>query len=382
MAPPWATRVLLLNYTGEESNWGCQATSHGLLNLIRRAYGSSVVLPVPFEFADRPGQYDLPETPDSWDDFLEGTPVALGAGRLGWADVVVVNGEGTIHEWPDMRARPEPYLRLLEIYAASARYGKPVIAVNQTIDYRSEEFGRWVLTALERCDYVSVREPISARKLEALGLDGVELVPDAAFLTEAASEQEAEAFMAAREMEPGFAGFFLGETVQDLSADRLERAANSVRDVTGRPVVFFAGPWSERRLAGEVASRMGAPVIGMEAGPEMLVGLLRRSSLVVSGRYHCCIFAALAPAPLLPLTSNTHKIEGVMEMLSYPVRPVELAEDGRDDFEESLNQVWVKRDELKAVFGRSVPETIRLTEEGYPNVLKVGRSAVDGVMGK
>jgi hypothetical protein len=380
LAPPWETRVLVLNYTGGEGNWGCQTTSVGLLSLISKAYGTSAVLTVPIWFAGEQDQYDLPDSPDGWDDYLNDLTETPGFDRFGWADVVIMNGEGTIHEWPDMATRPESYLRLLEIYAASVGYGKPVMAVNQSIDYWSEGFGRWVQAAFKGCDYVSVREPISARKLAALGLEDVEVVPDAAFLTKPADDDAVGSFMDSRGIEPGFVAFFLGETVQDLPPDRLERAAVLASDVTGRPVVFFAGPWGERRLASEVASRLQAPVVGMEAGPEMLVGLLQRSSLVVSGRYHCCIFAALAPAPLLPLTSNTHKIEGVMEMLQYPVRPVELAEDGQDGFECSLKQVWETRDELKAVFERTVPEAVRLTERGYPNVLKGGRPTVDGVV--
>ena len=38
LAPPWETRVLVLNYTGGEGNWGCQTTSVGLLSLISKAY--------------------------------------------------------------------------------------------------------------------------------------------------------------------------------------------------------------------------------------------------------------------------------------------------------------------------------------------------------
>ena len=56
---------------------------------------------------------------------------------------------------------------------------------------------------------------------------------------------------------------------------------------------------------------------------------LRRFALVVSGRYHVLIFAAMAGVPALALPSNTYKIDGLLDLLGRPRVLVRSAGDLR-----------------------------------------------------
>ena len=116
---PGRTKVLLLNYTAHQDNYGCRATSKGLLKLIRQTYPSAAIVRRSIDFALSPDDFDLPTSPDGWDTYLENADRSSAFNGFSRADVIILNGEGTMHEWPDMRRRPEPYLRLLDVYAAS-----------------------------------------------------------------------------------------------------------------------------------------------------------------------------------------------------------------------------------------------------------------------
>jgi polysaccharide pyruvyl transferase WcaK-like protein len=69
-------------------------------------------------------------------------------------------------------------------------------------------------------------------------------------------------------------------------------------------------------------------------------GFLRRMGLVVSGRYHINIFAALAGVPFLPLSTNTGKMAGVLKLLS-PNRKIPVREWGRETPELDLNSAFL-----------------------------------------
>jgi hypothetical protein len=69
-------------------------------------------------------------------------------------------------------------------------------------------------------------------------------------------------------------------------------------------------------------------------------GFLRRMGLVVSGRYHINIFTALAGVPFLPLSTNTGKMSGVLELLS-PNRKIPVREWGRETPELDLDGAFL-----------------------------------------
>jgi len=244
-----------------------------------------------------------------------------------------------------------------------------VMAVNQTVDYWSDEFAHWVKVAYQPCDYISVREPRSLERLRSLGLEHTQLVPDAAFLTGSVSEQKARAFLVERAIAEGYIALFLGENVARAGTDKIGGLIDGLQQRLGRQVALFAAPGVDVKAAKELQLRMAMTVIGMDAYPEMLVGILSLASLVVSGRFHCCIFAALAGTPWVSFRSNTDKIEGLMELLGYSVPVTVLEESSNEDLLEVVERVWQNRARLQEELRQNVPQVVRIALEGYPNVL-------------
>jgi polysaccharide pyruvyl transferase WcaK-like protein len=70
------------------------------------------------------------------------------------------------------------------------------------------------------------------------------------------------------------------------------------------------------------------------AGSEMLVG----------GRFHLAIFAALQGTPVVPFEGNTHKIKGLVELLAYPIGSIEWKE--QEIYPAQIKNVFENREEL------------------------------------
>lgn len=368
---PIGPRVLLLNYTAGEANWGCKATSKGLLKLIKNAYPYARIRKRPIHFVKSPDEYQLPSSTKEFDTYLSSRIHTSPEFKwFDWADVIILNGEGSMHEWPDPNVRPEPYLRMLEVYAVSHFFpDKKIMTVNQSVDYWSDGFAEWVKRAYQSCDYLSVREPRSLGRLQKLDLKQTKLVPDAAFLTEPVSEQKARAFLTERGINEGYIAVFFGEIVGRAGIDKLEDFVRSLQQRLAKQVVLFSAPYPDTDVARELQSRLELPVIGLEAHPEMLVGILSQASLVLSGRFHCCIFAALARTPFVPFRSNTDKMEGLVELLNYPVPVTVFEESSNGDVLDIVEGTWQKRARLRENLRENVPQVVRKTLEGYPNVL-------------
>ena len=56
--------------------------------------------------------------------------------------------------------------------------------------------------------------------------------------------------------------------------------------------------------------------------PAGLLSILREYDVVVSGRYHVMIFGWLAGRPVVPMMSNSWKLEGLLEMAGMPPNSV------------------------------------------------------------
>jgi len=369
---PIGPRVLLLNYTAGERNWGCIATSRGLLKLIKKAYPNARIRKRPIRFAKSLGEYKFPSSTKDFDVYLSSRIHTSPEFKwFNWADVIILNGEGSIHEWPDPNVHPEPYLRLLEVYSSNRFFpDKKIMTVNQSVDYWSDEFAEWVNRAYQSCDYISVREPRSLGRLRKMNLKQTKLVPDAAFLTKPVLEHKARVFLTKRGIKNGYIAVFFGENIGRAKIDNLENIIRNIHKRLAKQVVLFAAPYPDTYVAHELQLRLELPIIGLEAYPEMLVGILSMASLVLSGRFHCCIFAALARTPFVPFRSNTDKIEGLVELLNYPVPVTVFEESNHEDVFNIVKYTWQKHSELCEELRYNVPQIVSAVRKGYQNVLK------------
>ncbi|WP_370173124.1 MULTISPECIES: polysaccharide pyruvyl transferase family protein [Hyphomonas] len=274
-------RIALFNDTGNSPHVGCQAVSNAHAVMLGRA-GHRVVFR---GFVLQYRQFRKDTEAESIAAALahEGLQAALAD-----CDAVIVNGEGTIHH--------DAGMHLLAILGAAQALGKVTLLVNAVF----EETAGYD-DVLARLDDFTVRDQRSLHHARERGLP-CRLVWDSAL---------------AAEYDPAPLFDLKGATA--VTDWHFARA-----DDTGRTSLEFlrAHPEATRFLplasanAHEIWSRYPAT--------------LATASQIVTGRHHGCYFAIKARRRFIPLGSNTHKIEGLLDAAGASI-PIPRTLDDLED---------------------------------------------------
>ncbi|WP_127476410.1 tetratricopeptide repeat protein [Sulfurivermis fontis] len=307
-------RVLLLNDTSYWYHWGCTGTSLALHEGLRTAAGALLSVPI------RTMQHlaALPGRPEQFDDeaiyarFRAANPALLR--MLEETERVVVNGEGSLH------GRSALVLGLLyTAYIAKTRLAREVHIVNHSCfptDDRPLQGDplTGLYAQVYRCmDRVVVRERLSARTVTALGaqaVQGFDCLP--LFI---------ERHWPGRHTDGGGRVVIAGSV--SWTPAMLDAVAGLVDSLTrqglGIDVLIGANAWmavDDVEFAAAFRRRCRAEYRLLTAYTEQeWLHAIASARLLVSGRFHHTIAAAFLATPFLVMTSNTGKIDGLVDML-------------------------------------------------------------------
>jgi hypothetical protein len=238
-------RLYLVNDTGGSRHFGCKAVMRSLRQVL----------------ADIP-QIEIVGIHATKDRQLDEADFAA-------AEVVFVNGEGTIHhDGPRSRF-------LMKVIARAKRQGKRVVLANALFQMHAYPDQ----SILDGLALLAVREPRSAAYARAYG--GAPLV-----LLDSAADPR---FTGGGEALPLTSGTVIGGENPD-----------------GPLPDAFAG------MAGHRLTMYAAPM------PDM-IATLRQAQVYVTGQHHGVYAAALAGCPFVAVPSNSHKIEGFIEWTGLPI---------------------------------------------------------------
>jgi polysaccharide pyruvyl transferase WcaK-like protein len=221
--------------------------------------------------------------------------------------LIVVNGEGTLHP----QQQTEIWLPVMAWLAR--RTGASLWVVNCSIqvdDRRAEPLFRAALGAAER---IVVREPLSLAECGRLGLSA-EQGADCAFLAEPAPSKVADEILGRLGVRTPYAIVTGGASAWSWQPEHVAQWVSILRE-RGLDVLFAASTSTDRELHASAAPE--TPMLKAEdADYRELLALIRGASLHVGGRYHPAIFAAMSGTPTITLQSNTHKMEGLAQLLN------------------------------------------------------------------
>ena len=263
--------VALFNDTGDSCHVGCQAVSQAHRHMLRR------------EGADIRHAFFLNDWRHLANAVLdEGIRQALASRELrdvlADVDVVVVNGEGTIHH--------QGGRHLLAILGAAQRLGVPTLLVNAVL--QDIDDARDVLAAVSDC---TVRDAYTSRYLDSLGV-AHRLIPDS--------------FFEAHFLDTPRHDFAESLVITDCHVNRAAECApqlSQLRDAWPGRVADYPLKAQER----------------LDDWQHALADV-RRADVVVTGRHHGACLALRAGVPFVTLPSTTWKVEGLIATLDgYPV---------------------------------------------------------------
>lgn len=345
-------KVCVAGWTGDRANWGCQATSHGLLEDLKEAAEGLDLQVLPATLLHRTSLQRRLGTllsPLLLRAMADGRP---GAARIAdrvvprlyrpdsvraalGADLVVQTAEGNLDGLTfDSSAG------MLALAWHARRRGRPTVSLNQTLFLARGGLERAVSGAYRDFAFHTVREPRSVEFCSRIGLEAA-LVPDAAFRTDPVDSDWR------RFVEPQPQAPLLIVTGSPLGTDVLRTGyVREAAEFAKRRGLQVCGAfWQEkpRRIVSEICREVGGlePTF-VRPGTDFrrLSAVLREAALVVGGRYHTALKSAVAGTPFVLLPSGTHKSDGLIEMLDYPlpVRGFEDLEGVRSDLEAVLDR--------------------------------------------
>jgi polysaccharide pyruvyl transferase WcaK-like protein len=319
-------RVALLNDTSAWYHWGCSCTSYGMRSEIGRR-GFEVD---PISISET---YRCEETPNKIADYRDeeffrrfcAANTAL-MKRLAAAEVVVVNGEGTLHGTGKV-ARNLLYLA----YTAKTRLGRPVHIINHSCYPEDKaELSESPAVALYKLvygamDFVAVREPLSAEIVTGLGANPVQAFDCLPFYVGG----RRDSWSGGQRQ-----GVVLAGGVS-LRADMIPMLASLIAELRRRriPVSVLIGAAANPAVDDKkfVEALRDAMPTGWELidarSEDAWLRTIAEAKLLISGRFHHTIAAACMATPAIAFDSNTPKIDGMLAMLGLPPALRQSAED-------------------------------------------------------
>jgi polysaccharide pyruvyl transferase WcaK-like protein len=322
-------KALLANDTTAWYHWGCTETSLAIRDQIRAKGYDLAATPIRSIYMARPAPASLQDLDDPafFDAFTAANPHLIR--QAVDADLIVVNGEGTLHGVTD-NVRGLLYFA----YAAARKLGKRVQIINHscypedTATLTDPVANGLYKRVYETLEYAAFREHISFGLMRQIGVEGA-LAFDSLPLT---AKAMADALPKLRERRVVIAG---GASADDRAAAAFAEYARWVAS-QGWNVAVLTGarafPSGDEAAFTRALTRYGLP-----AGAEIIqadsvqqwLGEIARAGIVTTGRFHHSIAAFATGAPLVAASSNTAKTNAIMQLLEkpepLPIRAPDLA---------------------------------------------------------
>ncbi|WP_161629068.1 polysaccharide pyruvyl transferase family protein [Litchfieldella anticariensis] len=350
-----------MNDNSDTRNWGAQATSMALCELVHSAGGNvertlsasrldekqgkdyPAIAYLAGYFDRRLPAWSMPRrlnhaifnrlarqlpdvVPDSWEDFDRQALRVLQHKTLGDirealenSDLVVINGEGCIYG----NIRHSRMLFFIA-YLAKRYLGRETVMVNHSADLRHPTLNRIARHVYPLLDEVVFRETDSA--LACSGFCSSTIGADAAYLYTPAPVENWSLRMDG--FDPGRPYVCVGG-----SSSYLRRGDEQVKPVAGYvelcrhlqaecdQVVLVAASWQDERIFQAVKNELGIPLIGVSSPFRQAIDVIGNARVYIGGRWHSAIFAHAGGTPVVALGAYTPKMQAFLHDSGQPGTP-------------------------------------------------------------
>jgi polysaccharide pyruvyl transferase WcaK-like protein len=270
----------------------------------------------------------MPLLIEEFDDYAqlvkEGSTLMMEKRAIDNCDKVVINVEGGLTHHTNAsrcegkyRARTR-YVLFLAYYAKKF-CGKEVSVINHCVDpgnSTAEEMIKKIYPLIDRC---WVRDHLSKKNLENLGINFAKHVPDALFNFQYLenSPKEREYICISETATLGYANWDFINFYESL-IKKLQKL--------GQKIIFIDGNmWKATEALQSMCSKLNVQWVHVDnTSYKDLAKLLRRSKVFFSGRWHASILATICGTPSVLFGTDSHKTKALHEELNYKGRFYEV----------------------------------------------------------
>lgn len=241
--------------------------------------------------------------------------------QLQQCDLLIFQPEGTLggtllHKGVGLLLLPTIFRRL---------WSKPVLAINGTLYSVFDSFEEVLRQAFARFDLLACRELASWKYAQQLGLRHAVVLPDSAFLAQADTSELTE--VCTPHLPDAYFCVSGGATMAAMDVQQYAQVLHRIaEDHQLAPVCCLSTKQDEPMWRELSRLRNDVCRISPDASYQQVVGILAGARFQVGARYHISILAAVAGTPFIPISSNSFKTEGLVELLNWPVDVLKLHE--------------------------------------------------------
>jgi len=311
-------------------NWGGQATSNAIKYMLSKVYPEAEFVPMnmpslPFKkMKVLRSVYEKKLVEAIMSDDMENVQFYLKKMNVPstiFQDYthICFNGEGAVH------ARSGHIRVFMGLLYMAKKQQKVVAAINQTIDLAGDKQLEAVLAKVyNMLDFVSVREPLSLTYARSIGIESVQLIPDAVYGLPRLTNEEIEETLARYDLQPHYIAI-TGSSIlkrDKTSLRHMRKVLQFIRERYSQPMIFMANAKTDIWLAHKLKDEFHFRIIEPPVKYIDAMAIISRASLVVGGRQHPNIFAYMYQVPYIPFKGNTFKNDGVATLQKYPLMPL------------------------------------------------------------
>lgn len=323
-------RIAYFINTFKSINWGGQATSSGIKYMLAESYPNADFIPLtlpglPFKkmkilrkyFEFKLVQAILLDDLDQVYHYLE----KMNVPKTIFNDFshICFNGEGAIHY-------KSGHIRLfMGLLYIAMKQGKIVAAVNQTIDLNEDKTLEKLLNKVyNSLDFVSVREPLSYDYAKRIGLQNVQLIPDAVYGLPRMDKSEIDEIVKRYNLPKRYITV-TGSSIlkrDKKSLVKMRKVIQYLQEYIQIPIVYMANAKTDIWLAHKLKDEFDLTIIEPPVKYQDAMAIIASSEILIGGRQHPNIFAYIYEVPYIPFVGNTFKNEGVAKLQNYVLAPL------------------------------------------------------------
>jgi Polysaccharide pyruvyl transferase len=335
--------------------------------------------------------------PKQWEGFGRAADLVVATTQGPWpwlcsaireADLVVIHGDGAM-----VGEGIIPRTDLFLAYLAHERLDTPVVLVNHSADFDRPELRRMAEHVYPLFADVVFRDPVSVTRWGHLG--GGRFAADSAFMF-APAGRDAWVPLAGRptyfdvwpdtaQFDPAAPYLCLGGSSLHSTAWRPLELARSyavlvarLRAVYGGQILLTVSGLQELEAFRPLARELGLPLVSPTIPVQQAVDILGNADAYVGGRWHSAIFALRGGAPVVPLSAKQGKMGSLMQAADLPADEFDAFAVGREGeaIAQALRSLLDAGDALR---GRLRSWADGMAENCWENVAHVRRMAAADV---
>ena len=244
--------------------------------------------------------------------------------KMQQTDLTIIHGNGCMMG-NNRVARAELFLT----YVIKRHFNKPVIIVNHTADFEHSSLLEIAYEIYPLFDDVVFRDTISVERCRSL-CEG-RFAPDTAFLF---SPVKLEQWLPVAQRPtyfdvwPDSAAFnpaepyicIGGSSLFYYVKDAIDPAIgfsgliNHIRSIYPGQILLTVSDLQDEAMFRQLANRFGLPLMALRTPVQQAVDVLGNAQAYIGGRWHPSIFALRGGTPVIPIASITFKMQALMEM--------------------------------------------------------------------